>query len=164
MKRTPVIITLAGMAALAVTGTALAVGAAAEDDAPVALTGLGSAIATADPSASPTDEPSGTPSASPSGSATATTPPVSGGIDTAAAARIALDRVGGGTVTEVESEQEHGVSTWQVEVERDGVEHDVYVDRANGGIVKADSEADDDDDDDDDDRDDDDDDRDGDDD
>ncbi len=49
MKRTPVIITLAGMAALAVTGTALA---ATQDDGASPRSGLGNAV----PTATPTDD------------------------------------------------------------------------------------------------------------
>jgi hypothetical protein len=141
MKRTPVIIVLAGMAALAVTGTALAT---ARNDEPTRLTGLGSAVATTDPSGSPTPDDSTFPTAdpTPSSAATSTAPPAGGNLSTDDAARIAVDRVGGGTVTEIESEREHGVSTWKVEVVRDGIEHDIYVDRTNGGIVKADQDDD----------------------
>ncbi|GIF70637.1 PepSY domain-containing protein [Asanoa siamensis] len=162
MKRTPVIITLAAMAALAVTGTALA---ATRDDRPSALTGLGSAVATTDPTApatptdatstpdddataSPDDDRTATPT--PDSSTTSPAAPAGGGLDADEASRIALDRVGGGTVTEIESELEHGAKTWKVEVVRDGVEHDIYVDRTNGTIIKADSDRDDDDRDDDD--------------
>ncbi|SNT61317.1 Peptidase propeptide and YPEB domain-containing protein [Asanoa hainanensis] len=131
MKRTPVIVTLAGMAALAVTGTALA---AAADDGASPLTGLGSAVPTATPSF--TSEPT------PDDSATSTKPPLAGDLGAPEARRIALAKVGGGTVTEIESEFEHGFATWKVEIVRAGVEHDVYVDRATGEIVKLDSDDD----------------------
>ncbi|MEV4538865.1 PepSY domain-containing protein [Asanoa sp. NPDC049518] len=129
MKRTTVIVTLAGMAALAVTGTALA---ATADDGPSPLTGLGSAVptATAEVSADPTP------------TVTSTTPPLSGDLGAEEARRIALAKVGGGTVNEIESEFEHGFSTWKVEIVRGGVEHDVYVDRATGTIVKLDRDDD----------------------
>jgi hypothetical protein len=141
MRRTPVIITLAGMAALAVTGTALA---AAQDDGPSAVSGIGSAV---DPSGAPTDDPTGDPTDDPTtepvpdDSATSTRPPLSGEVDADEARRIALDQVGGGTVTEIESELEHGFATWKVEIVRDGVEHDIYVDRGSGAVIKADRKA-----------------------
>ena len=140
MKRTPVVITLAGMAALAVTGTALA---AAQDDGPSPLSGIGSAVPTASPTDDPTDDPTDFPTdePTPDDSATSTEPPLSGDIGAAEARRIALAEVGGGTVTKVESELEHGFSTWKIEVVRSGVEHDIYVDRATGDIVKADSKG-----------------------
>ncbi|MEV0719661.1 PepSY domain-containing protein [Asanoa sp. NPDC050611] len=134
MKRTAVIITVAGMAALAVTGTALA---AAQDDGPSPLTGIGSAV---DPTAEPTDDRTTTAEPSPDDSPTSTRAPLSDGIGAEKARQIALDRVGGGTVTEIESELEHGFATWKVEIVRGGVEFDVYVDRATGTIVKADAD------------------------
>jgi len=139
MKRTPVIITLAGMAALAVTGTALA---ATQDDGASPRAGLGNAVPTATPTDDfstddfSTDDPTAEPT--PDDSATSTTPPLSGDITAAEARRIALAEVGGGTVTKTEGEFEHGFSTWKVEVVRGGVEHDIYVDRATGTIIKAD--------------------------
>ncbi|HEV7713753.1 MAG TPA: PepSY domain-containing protein, partial [Asanoa sp.] len=45
------------------------------------------------------------------------------------------------TVTKFEAEFEHGFSTWKVEVVRSGVEYDIYVDRATGRVIKADSNA-----------------------
>jgi uncharacterized membrane protein YkoI len=136
MKRTPVIITLAGMAALAVTGTALA---AAQDDGAGPQAGLGSAVPTATPTDGfSTDDPTAEPT--PDDSATSTTPPLSGDISAAEARRIALAEVGGGTVTKTEAEFEHGFSTWKVEVVRGGVEHDIYVDRATGTVIKADAD------------------------
>ncbi|MEV4618173.1 PepSY domain-containing protein [Asanoa sp. NPDC049573] len=146
MKRTPVIVTLAGLAALAVTGTALA---ATDDPSPA-----GSAVAsTAEPtptfddnpgpddSPSPDAVPTDDAAPTPSDSATDTQPPLRGNVSAAEAERIALARVGGGSVTKIESEYEHGFSTWKVEVVRSGVEHDVYVDRATGRVIKSDSEA-----------------------
>jgi len=136
MKRTPVIITLAGMAALAVTGTALA---ATQDDGASPQAGLGNAVPTATPTDDlSTDDPTAEPT--PDDSATSTTPPLSGDVSAAEARRIALAEVGGGTVTKTEAEFEHGFSTWKVEVVRGGVEHDVYVDRATGTVVKADGD------------------------
>ncbi|GIF64880.1 hypothetical protein Ais01nite_29150 [Asanoa ishikariensis] len=130
MKRTPVIVTLAGMAALAVTGTALA---ATADDGASPVAGLGAA-----PTAPP--EVSGGPT--PDDSATSTAPPLSGDVGADEARRIALAKVGGGTVNEIESEFEHGFVTWKVEIVRAGVEHDIYVDRSTGDIVKLDSDHD----------------------
>jgi hypothetical protein len=148
MKRTPVIVTLAGMAALAVTGTALA---ATSDDGPTpsssAVTTTDDPTPTFDDNPGPDDTPSRSDSPgpsdspSPSDSATSTQPPLAGNVSAAEARRIALGRVGGGTVTKTESEFEHGFSTWKVEVVRSGVEHDIYVDRATGRVIKADSKA-----------------------
>ncbi|GAA1887268.1 PepSY domain-containing protein [Asanoa iriomotensis] len=135
MKRTAVIITVAGMAALAVTGTALA---AAQSDGPSPRTGIGSTVD--EPTVAPTDDRTVDPTAEPTpdDSPTSTRPPLAGGIGSDEARRIALDRVGGGTVTEIESELEHGFATWKVEIVGGGVEHDIYVDRATGTIIKAD--------------------------
>jgi uncharacterized membrane protein YkoI len=71
------------------------------------------------------------------------------------AVRIAQERVGGGDVTEVETELEHGRPEWKIELHVNGVEHDVRVDAQTGDITRVDSDNDDDNDDDHDDRDDD---------
>jgi hypothetical protein len=138
MKRTPVIITLAGMAALAVTGTALA---ATQDDNPTPSSGIGTS-ASDDPTALPTPDDSASPAdPTPSDSATNTTAPMGANITAAEARKIALTKAGGGTVTKIESELEHGFSTWKIEVVTGGVAHDIYVDRATGAIIKTDTDA-----------------------
>jgi hypothetical protein len=60
------------------------------------------------------------------------------GMGSAEAEQIALAHVGGGTVTEVEREWEHGRLEWKVEIHLDGVEHDVRVDAVSGEITRVD--------------------------
>jgi len=140
MKRIPAIIAAAGVAALAVTGTAYAATRGAGGEARP-LTGLGAAL-TAEPTPTTDDTPLPTDAATPTDPATSTTPPMSADRLTAEkAAEIALARTGGGTVTEIESEFEHGFSTWKIEIVKSGVEHDIYVDRATGRIVKSDTDT-----------------------
>ena len=52
------------------------------------------------------------------------------------AAAIVLRHVGGGRVTGVERETEHGRTEWSVEVVGNGVERDVHVDAATGAITR----------------------------
>ena len=56
----------------------------------------------------------------------------------------AMLHAGGGRVTDVERETEHGRAVWDIEVQRGGVEHDIDVDRATGDVLRHRSEADDD--------------------
>jgi hypothetical protein len=115
----------AAVAALAATGTALGV-AASDASAPSRSVSL-----VAGDTASP--EP---PPASP-------TPPMSGigRISSGRAAEIALSWAGGGRVTEIEAEVEHGRPVWKVELVKAGVEAEVYVDRETGAVVKAERDA-----------------------
>ncbi|WP_405092666.1 PepSY domain-containing protein [Micromonospora sp. NBC_01392] len=53
------------------------------------------------------------------------------------AAEVALARTGGGRVTEIEAETEHGRPAWSVKVTRDGWRHEVKVDRATGAVLEA---------------------------
>jgi hypothetical protein len=50
--------------------------------------------------------------------------------------RIALDRVGGGQVTGVEQELEHGRTEWKVRVLHDNQSYDVRVDASTGTITR----------------------------
>lgn len=50
---------------------------------------------------------------------------------------IAKNRVGGGQVTEIEWEVEHGRTEWKVELVRDGVECEVRVDATTGAITRT---------------------------
>ncbi|MFV2087033.1 PepSY domain-containing protein [Micromonospora sp. LOL_021] len=59
------------------------------------------------------------------------------------AARIAVDEVGGGRVTEIERDHTDGRPIWEVEVVADGVEWDLDIDRVTGAIVKLDRDDDD---------------------
>ncbi|WP_174531654.1 PepSY domain-containing protein, partial [Micromonospora maritima] len=56
------------------------------------------------------------------------------------AAEVALARIGGGRVVEVEAETEHGRPTWSVKVIRDGWRHEVKVDRGTGAVLEAERE------------------------
>lgn len=73
---------------------------------------------------------------------TPTTMPGSAGLSAAAARQIALARVGGGQVREVELETEHGRIEWKVRIIRDGVRHDVRVDAVSGAVTRVDSDDD----------------------
>lgn len=71
------------------------------------------------------------------------TVPVDPVISRDEAIRIAQERVGGGDVTEVETELEHGRPEWKIELHVNGVEHDVRVDAQTGDITRVDSDDDD---------------------
>jgi hypothetical protein len=77
-------------------------------------------------------------------SAPSTSPSQADAVSAERAREIALERAGGGSVTEVEREQEHGRPVWSVEIRNGSTEHEVDVDRETGAIVKAGSERDDD--------------------
>ncbi|WP_436529014.1 PepSY domain-containing protein [Actinoplanes sp. HUAS TT8] len=74
-------------------------------------------------------------SASPSASATSSVRG-SAAVSVEAAKEIAVRVAGGGFVESVERETEHGRPVFSVDVIVDGVEHDVYVDRANGEVLR----------------------------
>jgi hypothetical protein len=59
------------------------------------------------------------------------------------AASIALAHVGGGRVTEIEREFEHGRREWKVEIVNGGREHDVRVDATTGAVTRTDVDRDD---------------------
>jgi hypothetical protein len=52
------------------------------------------------------------------------------------AERIAVRAAGGGRVTEVEREAEHGRPVYKVEVRVGGTEHDLYIDRGTGAVLR----------------------------
>ncbi|MGC4807887.1 PepSY domain-containing protein [Micromonospora sp. DT233] len=146
MKRNSLIMaSVGGAAVLVVAGAAL--GATASNDR-VGQVALAAATATAAPTA--TGTPGGTPTpatsapagaptsggASPSGSA----PAGAGAVDERRAGEIALARAGGGTVVEVEAEDENGRQVWSVEIVNGQTEHEVDVDRADGTVVHAEQE------------------------
>jgi uncharacterized membrane protein YkoI len=56
--------------------------------------------------------------------------------------QIALARVGGGEVTEMQGELEHGRSEWKVRVVKDGKTYDVRVDAATGEVTRFDTNKD----------------------
>ncbi|MFI6823801.1 PepSY domain-containing protein [Micromonospora sp. NPDC050187] len=171
MKRKSLIMaSVGGAAVLAVSGAAIGTAAAAEQQtgrtaltaattAPTAPTTAPTAPTTPDGGTVAPTAPSATsvPS-SPSGT---TSPSTGDAVDRKRAEEIALAKVGGGRVVEVEAEKERGRKVWSVEIVNGSTEHEVDVDRADGSVVKTEQEPvdddDDDRDDDDDDRDDDDD-------
>ncbi|GAB2569004.1 hypothetical protein Aab01nite_08250 [Paractinoplanes abujensis] len=55
----------------------------------------------------------------------------------------ALSVVGGGRVTKVEAETEHGRAVWEIEVVYKGVEHDLDIDRRTGAVTDHDIDRDD---------------------
>jgi hypothetical protein len=59
-------------------------------------------------------------------------------VPLAEAREIAVARVGGGEVTKVETEIEHGRLEWKIEVVRDGVAYDVRVDATTGDVTRVD--------------------------
>ncbi|MFI7606751.1 PepSY domain-containing protein [Micromonospora sp. NPDC049366] len=156
MKRSAILLASAGGAAvLAVAGVAVGVTAADGDRA----RGTTLAAATVDPTdtATPTDRATpddsataGTPSGTPTTGGTSAPPAGTGGdrVDQQRAGEIALARVGGGEIVEIEAEQEHGRPVWSVEIINGNTEHDVDVDRDSGAVLRAEQEAADDDDDD----------------
>ncbi|WP_422752036.1 PepSY domain-containing protein [Micromonospora sp. WMMD708] len=146
MKRTSLLLAAAGGAAvLAVTGTAIGVSAA--ERAPGPATTATTAPAPVDPTVAPTaTTPGGTPTAgTPGGGPTAgtpggTTPTTDDAVSQQRAGEIALATVGGGRITEVEREREEGRPVWSVEIINGDTEHEIDVDRDNGGIVKSEQE------------------------
>ncbi|WP_306215152.1 PepSY domain-containing protein [Actinoplanes sp. RD1] len=156
--RTAAALAAGTVAALAVGGVALA--SDGGDDISVPMKPNGDVITaspgatddsgfddSASPSPSATDDPaSPSPSASssteasprPSGSASsgAARAADSGLISIDAAKMIALRAAGGGYVESIERETEHGRAVWDVDVVRNGVEHDIDVDRATGAITR----------------------------
>jgi uncharacterized membrane protein YkoI len=141
MKRTSMILLSAGALVAAVTGTALAGGnqdatparsasSARTATAPETTTETPTHVTTADVTVTPTQTLAPTAAAGPS-------------VSSGRAGDIALARVGGGTITEVESEVEHGRTAWSVKILRNGGRYEVYVDRSNGAIIRAEGESDD---------------------
>jgi len=123
-------------AALALGGTALAAGA--DDPAPTGSSDdRGGAVEML-----PNGDPVPTGSAdddSTSAPAPATTTPGAASpaaVDIAAARAIALRAAGGGKVTSIESETEHGRAVWDVDVVTGGVRHDIDVDRSTGTVLR----------------------------
>ncbi|MGW3421934.1 PepSY domain-containing protein [Streptomyces phaeochromogenes] len=155
MKRTSVVLLASGALVAAITGTALAGG---NDDMSPAAGSASSATATASsaptpgiPTGSPSESPSGMPSHSattdPSADDTAaptTTAPGGAAVGSRLAGQIALSHVGGGTITEVEAETEHGRAVWSVKIVKNGSRYEVHVDRSSGDITRSRAKADDD--------------------
>jgi uncharacterized membrane protein YkoI len=141
MKRTTLMMVAAAGVVLAATGATIGVAAS---EAPSQSTSLVADDTTAAPPGSVPSEtesfPSATESPSPAESPASTPPAAAGGISAHQAGAIALSRAGG-RITEIEAESEHGRPVWKVELITGGVEVEVYVDRENGSVVKAEREA-----------------------
>lgn len=141
MARKSLLVLVTAAAAAGIIATGAAAGAALTGDD--RDDGFGVAV-----SSSPSDD--STPSddfTTPSGDAS--TPPGdpapgagAGAVSRDRAIDIALATTGGGTVVDTEAEWEHGRAAWKIEIMKGGVEHDVYVDRETGGIVKFDRDDD----------------------
>ncbi|RSM52626.1 hypothetical protein DMB66_39910 [Actinoplanes sp. ATCC 53533] len=118
--RTASAITAGAVAALAIGGTALAAGS----------------DTTASPAPAASESTPSAPSSAPSSAASADA------ISLDAAKAIAIKAAGGGQVTDIERETEHGRAVWDVEVQVGDVEHDMDVDRASGEVLGHQSERD----------------------
>jgi Peptidase propeptide and YPEB domain len=123
MRNRPVVLAVTGVTALLATGAGIALASAPEPVQPA-------------PFSAPTTL------AAP-GPGTASRADASGELSSAEAADIALRHVGGGRVTEIEREFEHGRREWKVEIIQDGREHDVRVDAASGAVTRTDVDRDD---------------------
>ncbi len=159
--RTALALAAGTFAAVAVTGTALAVGdddparrasvsvEASPSDDGILLDDSVEPLDSASPSASPSpddsawpsDSPAPDDSASPSDSPSPDDPSWAGSSGTASvsrsdAERIAVRAAGGGRVTKVEREAEHGRPVYKVEVQVGGAEHDLYIDRETGAVLR----------------------------
>ncbi|GAA0925623.1 PepSY domain-containing protein [Pseudonocardia zijingensis] len=117
MRNRPVVLVVTGITALLATGTGIALASAPEPVRPAAAPVLVSAPATSAPTLEP---------AAP------------GELSSAEAVDIALRHVGGGRVTEIEREFEHGRREWKIEIIHAGREHDVRVDVATGTVTRTD--------------------------
>ena len=138
-------VAIGAAAVLAIGGTA-ALAAGADDPSPSPTSDDGGAVPML-PNGDPLPSPSSssddaTPSPSPSAS-TGTVPPANSAssVSVAAAKAIAIRAAGGGRVTKVESEVEHGRAVWDVDVLVKGVEHDIDVDQETGTVTRHRVEA-----------------------
>jgi len=158
MNRTRMVAGAGAAAVLALcVGTALALGggldrsSASGDVLPVLLDSSSSSsdTSTTEDSTSPTTSPTAFPTSDSTTSDTATPVPTApGGAGTGVsvgadqAGRIALARVGGGHITGVEQEMEHGRLEWKIRISHAGQRWDVRVDAGNGAITRIRSDGD----------------------
>lgn len=133
MKRTSLIAVTAGTAAvLGLAGTALA--------AEPSPSGPASAPASV-PASGPASVPASGPASAPaSGAASAPAAGAGSAVSEEQARAAAVQKAGGGQVTEVEAEKENGHDVWSVEVLAGDVEHEVDIDRTTGEIRDHESE------------------------
>jgi uncharacterized membrane protein YkoI len=117
VRRTATTAAAAALTLLVLGGTAYALGT---DGAPT-VTAVPAASVTG------TEVAVGTPTSSPT--------PTDDRIPVDRAREIAVAAVGGGEVTKIESEVEHGRLQWKVDVTGGGVAHDVRIDAATGDVV-----------------------------
>lgn len=126
-----VLATVGVVAALALTGTAL--GNAAAD----ATNDRTSTAAVADLTTGPAPKPSVTPEDRPTTGAVNPGATNAGAVSAGQAETIAVARLGGGQVIDMEAELEHGRQVWKVEILLGNVEHRVDIDRATGEVVRV---------------------------
>lgn len=119
IRRIAVPVAAGTLTLLALGGTAVALGSTGTPaPTPVAVT------STSSPTSSPT-----------------TTPTAAAGetMSEELARELAVAQAGGGTVTNVEQEVEHGRLEWKVDVLRDGVQQDIRIDAATGTVARHDT-------------------------
>ena len=145
-RRAALVVGIAAVATLAIGGVAVAAGDAGRSVGRTA-TVASTESPTDGPAPADTPSPDDTPTPDDSPSSVEPTPDDSPSADPTApgdnamvgrdqAVSIALARVGGGTVTNVESEWEDGRAMWKVRIVKNGVRFDVYVDKATGQVMR----------------------------
>jgi uncharacterized membrane protein YkoI len=110
------------------------------------LAGLGTAataLGSDDPAAAaPVTVVAQTRTSTPTATSTTATPTAAAdALNADEAGSRAVVRVGGGTVTDVERETEHGRTMWKVDVRRDTRLTEVYVDVATGAVTRIDDDS-----------------------
>ncbi|MFG2110914.1 PepSY domain-containing protein [Micromonospora chersina] len=152
MRRTSLALAaIGGAAVLAVTGAAVGLttaGGSGPATVPAAVTsddGPETAGATPDDNPGGADDSPGPDDSATTGAArpgaAPDTPGPNGAVDRRQAGTVALTRLGGGRIVEVEAETEHGRPVWSVKVARDGLTWEVKVDRADGAVVEVERRA-----------------------
>ena len=68
---------------------------------------------------------------------TSTSTPTAAGVTSVEAGSRAVTHLGGGTVTKVERETEHGRTVWEVDVRRGTRTTEVHVDTATGAVTRV---------------------------
>jgi hypothetical protein len=106
------------------------------------LAGIGtaaSALGSDDPTpaAAPVTVVAQTSTTTPTSTPTSTPADFNAAVTADEAGSRAVARVGGGTVTKVEREVEHGRTVWKVDVRRDTRLTEVHVDVANGAVTRV---------------------------
>ena len=134
MKRTSMIAAAMGTAAvLGLAGTAVAANAGSNAPATVKVSPAGDDNGLRGDGTVDDDKSKAAPSKAPSSPSSA-----SSYDDRSEASKAALRATGGGKVTKIESEYEHGRAVWKVRIVKDGKRHDLYVDRKSGKVTRHD--------------------------